>query len=166
MNRFLTKMEIRWNDLDANRHVANASYVAFMTHVRMQYLSSKGIDSAFFESHKMGPVILKEDYHFLKEIHPLETVHIDVELLGLSEDGKLTKFSHCLFNQDGKLAAYSTLLFVWMDLDTRKMILPPPVLKQAIEALPKAAGFAPLTRADLLMKEVPRNRKLDLSSLD
>ena len=164
MPPFLTTFEIRWNDLDANRHVANASFAAFMTHTRMTYLGSKGIDNDYFQKHSIGPAILQENFHYLKEIHPSETVKVDVQLLGLSPDGIFTKFSHSLFNQEGKLAVYSTLLFVWINLKTRKMQPPPPELKEALASLSKAEGYKEITREELRSDEVPRHRRSDPTS--
>lgn len=157
---FIVPFSIRWNDLDPNRHVANVSYVAFMTHTRMKYLQSQGIDQAWFDRNRMGPAILNEDFHYLREVFPEETVKVDVELLGLSEDKKFIRFSHCLYNSKGQLAVYGTLLFVWINLDTRKITLAPPELQQAVDNLPKAEGFRMLTQADLRDPSVPKRRTL------
>jgi acyl-CoA thioester hydrolase len=38
------KFEVRWSDIDANRHLANSSYVQYCAQTRM----------AFMTKHKMG----------------------------------------------------------------------------------------------------------------
>ncbi len=39
---FVKEFEIRWSDLDANRHMANSAYINFMSHTRMAYLGQLG----------------------------------------------------------------------------------------------------------------------------
>ena len=35
---FLKEFEIRWNDLDANRHLANIAYISYASDTRMAFL--------------------------------------------------------------------------------------------------------------------------------
>ena len=40
---FLKEFEIRWNDLDANRHLANISFLSFASDTRMKFLKNIGL---------------------------------------------------------------------------------------------------------------------------
>ena len=44
MSDFHYKFEVRWSDIDANKHLANSSYVEYCAQTRM----------AFMRTHKMG----------------------------------------------------------------------------------------------------------------
>ena len=40
---YFKEFEIRWSDLDANRHLGNSAYTNLMSHTRMSYLFEIGI---------------------------------------------------------------------------------------------------------------------------
>jgi acyl-CoA thioester hydrolase len=145
----LKTFEIRWGDLDPNRHVANAAISSLMNDRRMSFLKDNGIDQSFFEQLQIGPAILNESFYYLKEILPGSKVHIDVELLGNTPDFKYNIFSHSLFNQEGKLAVYSTVFFTWFDLKTRKAIVPPEELIKVTSVLHKSEQYKILTEEDI-----------------
>ena len=37
------EFDVRWNDIDANRHLANSAYLNFMSHTRMGYMIENGV---------------------------------------------------------------------------------------------------------------------------
>lgn len=39
---YTKEFEIRWSDIDANRHLANSAYVNFMSHTRMGFMLENG----------------------------------------------------------------------------------------------------------------------------
>ena len=39
---FIKEFEVRWSDVDANRHLANSAYINFMSHTRMAFLLELG----------------------------------------------------------------------------------------------------------------------------
>ena len=40
---FFKEFEIRWSDVDSNRHLANSAYINFMAHTRMSLFISIGL---------------------------------------------------------------------------------------------------------------------------
>ncbi len=40
---YLKEFEIRWSDVDANRHLANSAYLNYMSHARMSFLMEIGV---------------------------------------------------------------------------------------------------------------------------
>lgn len=164
MARFLKKYDVRWSDLDPNRHVANFSYSIFMTDTRISFLREHGFQQQTFEKYKMGPVIFSEEFYYLKEVMPGETVQIDVELLARTEDYKFMKLCHSLFNSKGELAVYSELNSSWFDLVTRKLIVPPEELIRVFEQMPQAERFHMLDKSMLKMSDkVPVGKALQTS---
>ena len=149
MQVFEKKYTMRWNDLDANRHVANATYAALMNDTRMSFLMACGFGQPELASHGIGPVIFTEQFHYLKEIRGGEEVRIDLELLGATPDYRILLFAHRLFNPDGVESVYSTVQFGWFDLNTRKLVVPPAVLAAKLIDMPRADAFEELTRERL-----------------
>lgn len=141
---YTKKFEIRWADLDANRHVANSSYVDMLSETRMSFLREHGVTQQYFEEHGIGPVIFAEEFYYISEIKANETVTITIELLANSPDGKYIKFAHCIFNSEQKLIVYSITFFGWFNLKERKLIEPPIEIKRLFDTMDKADGYEPL----------------------
>lgn len=156
--------EIRWGDLDPNRHVANSAYCEFMNDTRMTYLNRNGFTQKDFAQLNFGPVVFREEYHYLKEVMPGETVYVDVELLGHTEDEKFYRFCHSLFKPDGNIAVYSELTFGWMDLKERKLITPPERLRQILLGMPRSPRFGILPKEDLRDAKVPVGKRLEITT--
>lgn len=81
--------EIRWADIDANRHVANAAYVNLLTATRMSYLTENGFTQSKFESLGFGPVIFTVEFYYIKEIRHHEKIKITLELLANDQDSNM-----------------------------------------------------------------------------
>lgn len=144
MNRppaFEEKFSVRWSDLDANRHVRNTIFSEFATHARIRLLEAHGFAQARFESLRFGPVMLREEIRYRRELVFGEDVTVNVLFAGLSEDG-----SHWLAHQevtraDGKQAAILTIEGAWIDLDRRKFVSPPAELLGLLQSLPRTRSF-------------------------
>lgn len=161
MNQYLKTFQVRWSDLDPNRHVANTSYSHFTNDTRVSYLASVGYTQEVLTAKAFGPVVFSEEFHYIRELHHNETIYVDVELLGNTADNKFWKFSHSFFKQDGTMVAYSELLFGWFDLNTRKLILPETELLNLLLKMPKAENYAILPENEMRNKKVPK-KKLSL----
>lgn len=145
---FLKDFEIRWNDLDANRHLANTSFSAFASNTRMAFLSSIGFGHAYLEAQQLGPVLFHEKMYYFREFHPDELVRVSLELAGLSEDGRFFEFNHNYYNTEGINKARSNVMGAWMDLNTRKLTGLSEEAMAFYETVPRAAGFRFLTSED------------------
>jgi len=58
---FFKEFEIRWSDLDANRHMANSAYFNFMSYSRMAYLGQLGFNHVSMAVHNIGPAVFNRD---------------------------------------------------------------------------------------------------------
>jgi acyl-CoA thioester hydrolase len=150
--------EIRWSDLDVNRHVSNTAYCNLMIAVRMAYLRESGFDQQAFANKNVGPAIISEEFHYLRESPPDGVLRVDVELAGLSEDGRFVRFHHHIFHPDGGMAVFSRCTFCWIDLETRKICRPPEDLYHAIAALDRSEDFRVLSKADAFPQGLPKRR--------
>ena len=91
---YTKEFEIRWNDLDANRHLANKAYIEFAAHTRMSYLIEKGFDQRLLGKLNIGPVVFYEHIYYFKEVFSGKPVTVSLELKGMSEDGMFFEFHH------------------------------------------------------------------------
>lgn len=146
---YLKKFEIRWSDLDANRHLANSSYMNFMSATRMAYLQEHGFGFQEMAKHNLGPVIFNEQIHYFKEIFPGKPVFVSLMTKGLSKDGMFFQFVHGFYNSEGKQLAAGEVLGGMIDLNTRKLIsLPQELIDQVFDKIEKTSDFIWLTKED------------------
>ncbi len=143
---YLKEFEIRWSDVDANRHLRNSAYVDFMSHTRMSFLSDNGIGQKEFAEFNVGPVALYEHMYYFKEVFPGKPVRVSLQLKGIAEDGRYFEFLHNFYDSEGRNFARCEMLGGWIDLTARKIVgLPEPFLK-VMNSLGKSEDFELLTR--------------------
>lgn len=141
---YLKEFKIRWSEIDANRHVANAAFSNLFNETRVSYFSENGISVEAFAKFGIGPIVFSESFHYLKEIYPGETVRISLELLANMPDYRINHIVHCLFNQEKKLAVYAEIAFGFLDLTTRKLAIPPKEITDLFAAATKAENYSVL----------------------
>ena len=127
---YLKDFEIRWSDVDANRHLANSAYINFMSHTRMAYLLQLGFDHRTMATHEIGPVVFYEHVYYFKEAFPGKPIKVSLEIMGMSEDAKFFEFHHNLDLKARKLTGLTNELLV------------------AFSSVEKAEGFRVLTKED------------------
>lgn len=145
---YLKEFEVRWSDVDANRHLANSAYINFMSHTRMSYLNEMGLDQRHMVAHNIGPVVFYEHVYYFKEVFPGRPVRVSLEITGLSEDGMYFEFAHNFYDQKGNNVAHCEMMGAWIDLKTRKLTgLPDDILQTFLKG-DRSADFRTLTKED------------------
>ncbi len=142
------EFDVRWSDLDANRHMANSAYQNFMSHTRMAFLIDNGFTQREMATYETGPVIFNENVYYFREIHQGNPITVTCEVTGMSEDGSLFSFRHNFYDYKGRNLARGIMTGAWMNLRERKITALHKELMQLIEDFPKAADFKILTTAD------------------
>ena len=145
---YLKEFQVRWNDLDANRHLANSSYVNYMSHTRMSRLIELGFDHRVMARHQIGPVVFYEHIYYFKEVLPGPPIRVSLEVKGLSEDGMFFEFHHNFYDHQGKNVARCEMLGGWISLETRKLTALDPDLKKKFDQAEKSNDFRILTKSD------------------
>ena len=141
MQRFSTKVEIRWADLDPNFHVLHSKYFDFGAYCRMCFLTEHGITVPLMQEHHIGPIIFREECLFKKEINFGDEFTITLKLHKLSEDYRKWTMAHELLLSNDTLAAEITVDGAWMDTKIRKVVSPPQAFKKGFDAIPKTGNF-------------------------
>jgi acyl-CoA thioester hydrolase len=145
---YLKEFEIRWNDLDANRHLANSAYISFAAHTRMAFLTDCGFDHTMLGEYNIGPVVFYEHIYYFREVFAGKPVRVSLELTGLSEDGMLFEFTHNYYDHKGRNFAHCDMMGAWIDLKSRKLTPLPKDLVGFFDEVEKSADFKILTTAD------------------
>jgi len=126
MKAYFAETTVRWSDLDANMHMANASYMNFTSFARIEFLRNCGITLKDFAHFKMGPAVLREEISFFREVHEGQQVMISVVLSGNSSNGEIFEFEHDLYDKNtGTHLAYSRVFGLWFSTTDRKRMIPP-----------------------------------------
>ena len=145
---YFKEFQIRWNDLDANRHLANSAYVNYMSHTRMSRLTELGFDHQMMAKHQLGPVVFYEHIYYFKEVLPGPPIKVSFEVKGLSEDGMFFEFHHNFYDHKGRNVAHCEMLGGWISLQTRKLTPLSQELLSRFDQAHKSADFRILTKED------------------
>ena len=138
---FSKTFHVRWGDMDFNAHMKNTAYLDLSGDIRMMYFAENGFPMKEFERLRIGPVILRDELDYHRELHLLETVTVDIAVAGLSQDGSRFRMRNRFFRADGKPAATVTSTGGWLDLDRRKLASPPGPLKELLDRLERTDDF-------------------------
>jgi acyl-CoA thioester hydrolase len=137
---------VRWADCDANGHMRNTAYSEYAIEVRLAFLAERGFGFDRFAAMGIGPVLLREEIDYLREVRLGEAVDVDFAQLGASPDGGRFKLRHEFWNRDGKRCAGIVISGGWLDLRTRRLVPPPEDLARALGAAPRAEPWEDLPR--------------------
>ncbi|HXJ12981.1 MAG TPA: thioesterase family protein [Candidatus Limnocylindrales bacterium] len=138
-----------WGDMDFNSHMRNTAYLDKSADVRMMYFSENGFPMAEFHRLRLGPVILRDELEYYREVGLLEEVRVTLEIAELSADGSRFLIQNTFYRGDGKLVARVRSKGGWLDLIARKLVAPPEKLLLALQNSPHSDDF----------KEVPSSLK-------
>lgn len=141
---FTRTFHVRWGDMDFNAHMKNTAYLDICGDVRMMFFAANGFSMRDFERLRIGPVILRDELDYHRELKLLELVTVDLVLAGLSADNFRFRIKNHFTREDGKMAARVTSLGGWLSLETRRLVPPPEALLQALLAMPRSDDFETL----------------------
>jgi len=145
---YTKQFEIRWDDVDANRHLRNSAYVDYMSHTRMSYFEAMGFGQKMLLKLNIGPVALYEHMYYFKEVFPGKPIKVSLALKGISEDGVFFSFIHNFYNHEGKNIARCEMLGAWIDMQSRKLTSPPQTLWEFLDEIEKTSDFTWITKED------------------
>lgn len=145
---FLKEFEVRWSDIDANRHLGNSSYINYMSHARMAFLMEHGFGHEVLAKNKIGPVVFYEHMYYFKEVFPGKPIKVSLEVMGMSEDGCFFEFHHNFYDSNGKNVAHCEMMGAWISLESRQLTPLSKELLQRFQQFEKPEGFRILTKED------------------
>ena len=139
---FEQRLQVGWSDLDGNAHMANSSYLDHASNTCMLFFNQNGFTMSRFASEKFGPVIVRDELVYRRELRLMEDFRVDFEAAGLSQDGVRFHVRNTFRNSANEISAVVTSEGVWFDLERRKPRIPPQDLHNLMRALQRTNDFA------------------------
>lgn len=141
---FAANFQVAWNDLDANRHMANYQYLAYAAQTRFLFLAQHGFGPDEFAAHGIGPAVLKDELIYRRELSFLEPFKVSLLSGGQNASGSRFILVNRFTKADGSLSCEVRAMGVWLDLSRRKAVPPPPALAQAMNAAERTEDYVDL----------------------
>ncbi len=138
------KFTASWADMDFNSHMANTAYLDKAVDARMAFFTANGLPFDEMMRLRIGWVIMKDEVEYRREIKWMEEMSISVALAGLAPDASRFSLRNDIFCADGRLAARVTSTGGFLDLDARKLVVPPSAVLATYLALPKTEDYQEL----------------------
>jgi len=135
--------------MDFNSHMRNTAYLDKSADLRMIYFNENGFPMLEFYRLRIGPVILRDELEYYREIGLMEQMRVTLEVAELAADGSRFLLQNTFYRADGKLAARVRSNGGWLDLSARKLVVPPEALLVTMRNTPRTEDF----------KEVPSGLK-------
>jgi acyl-CoA thioester hydrolase len=135
-----------WGDMDFNAHMRNTAFLDRAADTRMLFFAEHGFPMAEFVRRRIGPVILKDELEYFREVALLEEFDVTLAVAGLAPDGTRFLIRNEFLGTDGRMRARVTSAGGWLDLDARRLTLPPPALLEALRALPRTADYVDIQK--------------------
>lgn len=143
-----------WREMDYNAHMGNTAYLDKAVDVRLGFFAENGFPASELARLNIGPVILREEIEYYREIRLLQEFKVTLELAGLSPSGHRFRLRNEFFRPDGERCARIMTFGGWLDLARRKLIEPPESLVEAMCSLTVSEDY----------EELPPARKPDVPS--
>ena len=145
MEKFLLPIQVRWSDIDQNRHLRHSAYYDYGATVRIACFSQHGLTNMKFEELHIGPILFREQAVFKREIKFEDRITVDMEVTRATNDFARWSIRHHFFKADGTLSAIINLDGAWIDITRRKLAVPDAFVQNIFNDFPKAKDFEKLT---------------------
>ncbi len=141
---YVHKLTASWADMDFNAHMANTAYLNRAVDARMAFFTANGLPLPELMRLRISWVVMKDEVEYRREIKWMEEISITVALAGLAPDGSRFKVRNDFLRADGQLAARVTSTGGFLDLDARKLVVPPIEVLTTYQAMPRADDYEAL----------------------
>ena len=143
MQTYSKIFEVKWADMDPNRHMRHSVYNDYAAQTRVGMFADFDLSLNEISRLGFGPILFREETQFLREISLLETIKVTCALTAMRRDGSRWSFQHEIFkNGENHIkAAQIDVDGAWLDLNSRKLGVPSPELKKVMNRFPKSPDF-------------------------
>ena len=141
MEAIVQPVQVRWADLDPNFHLRHSVYYDWGAMCRIEYLNKAGLSLKRMQQLQIGPIILREECIFKKEIRPDDVVTIDINLIKAKKDYSRFTIRHKIKKEPGIISAILTVDIAWLNGLTRRLAVLPQEDIKLLEHGPFADDF-------------------------
>ena len=79
---FERRLVAGWGDMDFNSHMRNTAYLDKAADVRMMFFAEHGFPMSEFARLRLGPVIMKDEIEYYREVNLLDEVRVTLAIAG------------------------------------------------------------------------------------
>jgi acyl-CoA thioester hydrolase len=144
MQNFSLPIQVRWSDIDQNRHLRHSVYYDYGAMARIACFSEHGLTNMKLEELHIGPILFREEAVFKREIKFEDKITIDMVVTKAASDYSRWSVRHNLYKEDGTLCAILNMDVAWIDIVKRKLTVPNEFIQSVIQDFPKAEDFQPI----------------------
>lgn len=141
MELFSLPVQVRWADLDPNFHLRHSVYYDWGAMCRIDFFYKYGLTAEVLREFDLGPIILREECVFKKEIKQGDTVKITIELTKARRDYSRWTIQHKILKDDSVTSALLTIDGAWLDTSKRKLTVPPEKAVDVFRQMPVGGDF-------------------------
>jgi acyl-CoA thioester hydrolase len=138
---FSRVIQIRWADIDANRHLRHSAYYDYGAMMRVLFFSENGLTTQKLEELQTGPILFREEAIFKREIRLEDQITVDVALVRANANYSRWSLRHTFKKSDGSIASIINIDGAWIDIVKRKLIIPGDFVQSVFERCPRTADF-------------------------
>ncbi len=141
MEIYSIPVQLRWSDLDPNFHIRHSVYYDWGAMCRIKFLDSHGLTPAFMSQHNFGPIILREECVFRKEIKYGDELLITLKLIKGKRDYSRWTITHEIKKNDNILCSLITIDGAWINSIERKLFKPSAKVEEVFSQMPIDENF-------------------------
>lgn len=141
MDHYSKTFEIRWADIDPNRHMRHTAYNDYAAQARVGIFNDLGLTMEDIAKMGLGPILFREETKFFREVNLFEKITVNCLVKGMRKDGSKWSILHEIYKEDGVKAAGITVDGAWLDLKNRKIGKPTTGLLDVMLQFPRAEDF-------------------------
>lgn len=141
MLKFSLPIQVRWSDIDQNRHLRHSVDYDYGATVRISCFSAHGLTNLKFEELHIGPILFREEAIFKREIKFEDLVTVDMEVTKATRDFARWSIRHQFYKGDDTLSAILNMDGAWIDVGKRKLATPDLYVQKIFDDFPKSSDF-------------------------
>jgi len=146
METYSRTIQIRWSDMDANRHLRHSAYYDYAAAMRIMVLGDSGLTLKKLEEFEIGPILFREEAIFKREIRLDDKITVDVVMVKSTADFSRWSLRHQFIKEDGSVAAIVNIDGAWLDLIKRKLVVPNEMVQRIFASFPKTSDYELIVR--------------------
>lgn len=143
-DRYAREFLAGWGAMDSNGHLANTAYLDLAADARVAFFAEHGFSPTEFRRLAVGPVIRCDEVEYFREINLHETVTVTFAMLALSPDGARFTLENQIWPAADRHSATVRSSGGWLDLRTRRLVVPPAALREALMQVPRSREYVEL----------------------
>lgn len=128
--------------MDPNRHMRHTAYNDYAAQTRVAMFTEYNLPIEQIGSEfGLGPILFREEIEYRSEITMMERITVTAAVQAMRRDGSRWTFRHLVLKGNEKQSAVITVDGAWLDLEKRKLGIPPDSMLKTVTAFPRTDDF-------------------------